>query len=125
MTVLTVGPHTDFKQWKKNFLTFLSLVTYVIPQFALRELRVCMDETAKSQAFTLMLHPASENKLAHHFVRCVSLVRPYYATLAWVILCGRLDGRSLARSLVVGHPHASLAPRPFSHRVRPFHASNL
>jgi hypothetical protein len=32
MSVPTIGPNTDFKQWKRNFLTFLSLkATYLIP----------------------------------------------------------------------------------------------
>jgi hypothetical protein len=33
MSVPTMGPNTDFKQWKMNFLNFLSLkTTYLIPQ---------------------------------------------------------------------------------------------
>ena len=38
MTALTMGPNTDFKPWKRNFLTFLSMkAAYLIPQLAIRE----------------------------------------------------------------------------------------
>jgi hypothetical protein len=38
MIVLTMGPHTDFKRWKRNFFIFLSLkAPYRIPQLATRE----------------------------------------------------------------------------------------
>jgi hypothetical protein len=41
MTVPTMGPNTDFKPRKRNFLTFLSLkAAYLIPQLAIRESRV-------------------------------------------------------------------------------------
>jgi hypothetical protein len=32
MIVPTLGPNTDFKQWKRNFLTFMSLkAAHLIP----------------------------------------------------------------------------------------------
>jgi hypothetical protein len=38
MPVPTTGPTTDFKQWKRNFLNFLSLMAaYLISQLAIRE----------------------------------------------------------------------------------------
>jgi hypothetical protein len=38
MSVLTMGPTTDFKQWTRNFLNFLSIkATYLIPQLAIRD----------------------------------------------------------------------------------------
>jgi hypothetical protein len=38
MYVPTMGPNTCFKQWKRNFLTFLSLkAAYLIPMLAIRE----------------------------------------------------------------------------------------
>jgi hypothetical protein len=38
MTVPTMGPNTDFKPWKRNFLTFMSLKPlFLIPQLAIRE----------------------------------------------------------------------------------------
>jgi hypothetical protein len=38
MSVFTMGPNTDFKQWKRNFLNFLSLkATYLVPQPASHE----------------------------------------------------------------------------------------
>jgi hypothetical protein len=44
-TVPTMGPNTDFKPWKRNFLTFLSMkATYLIPQLAIREAGVWLDE---------------------------------------------------------------------------------
>jgi hypothetical protein len=45
LSVLTMGPTTDFKQWKRNFLNFLSLkATYLIPQLAILESGVWLDE---------------------------------------------------------------------------------
>jgi hypothetical protein len=46
MSVPTMGPNLDFKQWKKNFLTLLlSLKTpYLILQSAIRESSVWLDE---------------------------------------------------------------------------------
>jgi hypothetical protein len=36
MSIPTMGPNTDFKQWKRNFLTFLSLeAASLIPQLAI------------------------------------------------------------------------------------------
>jgi hypothetical protein len=41
----TMGPNTDFKQWKINFLTLLFLkTTYLIPKLAIRESGVKLDE---------------------------------------------------------------------------------
>jgi hypothetical protein len=38
MFVPTMGPNKNFNQWKRIFLTFLSLnATYLIPQLAIRE----------------------------------------------------------------------------------------
>jgi hypothetical protein len=43
----TMGPNTDFKQWKRNFLTFLSLkLAYLIPLLAIRDSGVWLDEQA-------------------------------------------------------------------------------
>jgi hypothetical protein len=36
MYVPTMGPNTDFKQWKRNFVTFMTLkAAYLIPQIAI------------------------------------------------------------------------------------------
>jgi hypothetical protein len=38
MFVPTMGPNSDFKQWKRNFLNFLSLKKpYIIPHLAIRQ----------------------------------------------------------------------------------------
>jgi hypothetical protein len=38
MTVPTMGPKMDFKSWKRNFITFLSLkAACLIPQLPIRE----------------------------------------------------------------------------------------
>jgi hypothetical protein len=100
MIVSTMGPNTDFKQWKRNFLTFLSLkVAYFIPHLAIRESNVWFDEAAQTYAYVLLLHAASENKRADQAVKCISVARLDCATTTWDILCERLDGRSFARSL--------------------------
>jgi hypothetical protein len=45
MSVPTLGPTTDFKQWKRNFMNFLSLkAAYLIPQLAMRESGVYLDD---------------------------------------------------------------------------------
>jgi hypothetical protein len=45
MSVPTMGPTTDFNQWKRNFLNFLSLkAAYLIPHLAVRESGVWHDE---------------------------------------------------------------------------------
>ena len=45
MSVPTMGPNSDFKQCTRNFLNFLSLkAAYLIPQLAIRESGVWMDE---------------------------------------------------------------------------------
>jgi hypothetical protein len=53
MSVPTVGPTTDFKQWKRNFMSFLFLkATYLIPQLAILESGVWLDEQAQHYAYT-------------------------------------------------------------------------
>jgi hypothetical protein len=45
MSVPTMGPTTDFKQWKRNFLNVLSLkAAYLIPHLAIRQSGVWLDE---------------------------------------------------------------------------------
>jgi hypothetical protein len=47
MTVPTMGPNKDSKSWKRNFLTFMSMkAAYLIPQLALTESGVWLDEAA-------------------------------------------------------------------------------
>jgi hypothetical protein len=47
MSVPTMGPNTDFKQWKRKFFTFFSLkAPYLIPQLTIRESGVWLDEHA-------------------------------------------------------------------------------
>jgi hypothetical protein len=91
MSVPTMDPTTDFKQWKRNFLNF--------PQLAIRESGVWLDEQARHYAYTLLLHAASANQRADQAMKCVSPTRPDCATAAWDILCERLDCRSFARSM--------------------------
>jgi spore cortex formation protein SpoVR/YcgB (stage V sporulation) len=83
MSVPTMALNLDFKQWKRNFLNFLSLkAAYLIPQLAIRESGVWMDEQAQHYACTLLLHAASDNKRAEQAMKCVSLARPDCATAA-------------------------------------------
>jgi hypothetical protein len=68
-----MGPTTDFKQWKRNFLNFLSLkAAYLISQLAIRESGVSLDEQAQHYAYTLLLHAASANQRADEAMKCVS-----------------------------------------------------
>jgi hypothetical protein len=77
MSVPTMGPTTDFKQWKRNFLNFLSLkAAYLISQLAIRDSDVLLDEHAQHYAYTLLLHATVANQRADHAMKCVSLARP-------------------------------------------------
>jgi hypothetical protein len=97
MSAPTMGPTTDFKQWKRNFLNFRSLkATYLIPQVAIRDSGVWLDEQAQHYAYTPLLH---DNKRADHAMKCVSHARPDFANASWDILCESLECRSFARSL--------------------------
>jgi hypothetical protein len=99
MIVPTMGPNTDFEQWKRNFLTFLSLkAAYLIQQLAIRESGVWIDEAAQTYAYALLLHAASENKRADHAVKCIYAAHHDCAIAAWDIRCEGMDGRSFARS---------------------------
>jgi hypothetical protein len=72
-----MGPTTDFKQWKRSFLNFLSIkATYLIPQSAIRDSGVWLDEPAQHFAYTLLLHAATANQRADHAMKCVSPARP-------------------------------------------------
>jgi hypothetical protein len=100
ISVPTMGPNSDSKQWKRNFLHFLSLkAAYLTRQLAIRESGVWLDEQAQHYAYTLMLHAASDNKRADHVMKCVLPARHDCATAAWDILCERLDCKSFAGSL--------------------------
>jgi hypothetical protein len=77
MHVPIMGPNTDFKQWKTNFHTLISLkAAYFIPQLPTRESGVLQDEHAQNYAYALLLHAASENRLDDGAVKCVSAARP-------------------------------------------------
>jgi hypothetical protein len=83
MSVPTMGPTTDFKQWKRNFLNFLSLkAAHLIPQLSIRESGVWLDEQAYHYVYTLLLHAASDNKRADQAMKCVSPARSDCATAA-------------------------------------------
>jgi hypothetical protein len=100
MSVPVMGPTTDFKQWKRTFLHFLSIkAAYLIPQLTIRDSGVWLDERAQHYAYTLLLHATSANQRAYQAMKCVSPPRLVCAAAAWDILCERLDCRSFARSL--------------------------
>jgi hypothetical protein len=100
MSVPAMGPTTDFKHWKRNFLNFLSMkAAYLIPQLASRDSGVWLGEEAQHYAYTMLLHAASANQRADQVMNCVSPARLDCAAAAWDIMCERLDSRSFARSL--------------------------
>jgi hypothetical protein len=93
ITVPTMGPNIDFKPWKRNFLTFMSLkVADLIPQLALRESGVWLDEVAQTYVHTMLMYATRENKRVDHAVKCIFVDRPD-------IFCERPDSRSFAPSL--------------------------
>jgi hypothetical protein len=100
MSVPIMGPIADFKQWKMTFLDFLSIkAAYLIPNMAIRDSGVWLDEQAQHYTYTLRLHAANANQRADQAMKCVFPARPDCAAAAWNILCERLDCRSFARSL--------------------------
>jgi hypothetical protein len=100
ISVPTMGPNLDFKQWKRNFLNFLSLkASYLIPEAAIHESGAWLDEQAHHYAYTLMLHAASDNKRDDQAMKCVSTARPDCAIATWDIMCERQDCVSFARPL--------------------------
>jgi hypothetical protein len=100
MTVPTMGPNTDFKSWKLNFLTFMSMkVVYLIPQLAMRESEIWLDEDAQTYAYAMLMHATTDNKRVDQAVKCVFAARPDCTTAAWDIMCERVEGHSFARSL--------------------------
>jgi hypothetical protein len=124
-----MGPNSDFKQWKRNFLTFLSLKpAYIIPQLAIRESSVWLDEQAQHYAYALLLHAAGENKHADQAVKCVLAARPDCAKLPR-ILCvkGWIAGASpdLSPCWTTGQPHVEATPLPVLDRLRPLHEANV
>jgi hypothetical protein len=65
MSVPIMGPTTDFEQWKRTFLNFLSIMAaYLIPQLAIRDSGVWLYEPAQHYAYTLLHHAASANQRA-------------------------------------------------------------
>jgi hypothetical protein len=73
MSVPTMGPTTDFKQWKRNFLNFLSIkAAYFIPQLAIRDSGACLDVQVQHYAYTLLLHASNANQRADHALKYVS-----------------------------------------------------
>jgi hypothetical protein len=95
-----MGPTTDFKHLKRNFLNFLSIkAAYLIPQLAIRNSGVWLGEPAQHYAYTLLLHATNANLSADQAMKCVSLARPDCAAAAWDIMCARLESQSFARSM--------------------------
>jgi hypothetical protein len=91
MTAPTMGPHTNFKDWKSNFLNCLSLkAAYLIPHFDIRESGMWFDEGAHNYAFALLMHVVSENHRANHAVKCLYVARHEYTTATWDIICERV-----------------------------------
>jgi hypothetical protein len=78
MNVPTMGPNTDFKLWKRSFLTFQSLkAANVIPQLAIRKSGVLLDEAMQTYAYAMLLHNANNNKRAEQAVKCIYEARPH------------------------------------------------
>jgi hypothetical protein len=119
MVVPTIGPNTYFKQRKRNFLTFLSFkAAYLIPQLAIRESGVWLDEAEQTHAYALLLHATKKSKRTDQAVKCISASRPDCATATWDILCERLDGRSFARSLSLLRQRLSQSLSDYVHFMR-------
>jgi hypothetical protein len=111
-TVPTMGPNTDFKHWKRNLITFLSLkAANLIPPLAIWESSVWPYEIALNYTHALLLHATIGNKRVNQAVKCIFVARLDYATTAWDILCEGVDGRSFAHSLSLLDKLMLLVPR--------------
>jgi hypothetical protein len=100
MSFPTMGANSDFEQWKRYFLNFISLkAADLIPHVAIRESGAWLDEHAQHYAYTRLLHAVSDNKRADNAMKCVSAACPDCATVAWDFMCERLDCMSFALSL--------------------------
>jgi hypothetical protein len=100
MNVPAMGPYTDFQAVEKELSHFLSLkFAYLIPHLASRESGGWLDEATQTYAYALLLHAAREDKRTDQADKCIVVARHDCATVAWNILCKRMDGRSFARSL--------------------------
>jgi hypothetical protein len=81
-------------------LDFLSIkAAYLIPQLAIHDSGVWLDEHTQHYAYMLLLHATSANQRGDHAMKCVPPARLGCAAAAWDILCERLDCRSFARSM--------------------------
>jgi hypothetical protein len=105
-----MGPNSDFKHWKRNFLNFLSLkAAYLIPQLAIRESGAWLDEQAHHYAYTLMMHAVSDYKRADQAMKCVSAACPDCATdIMWALHPAGTSSRDIMWVLPVASPSLSL-----------------
>jgi hypothetical protein len=61
---------------EEELLNLLSLkAAYLIPQLAIRESGVWLDEQAHHHAYTLLLHATFDNKRADQAMKCPSRLR--------------------------------------------------
>jgi hypothetical protein len=114
VSVPTMDPNTDFRQWKRNFLIFMSLKgAYLTPHLAIRESGVWLDEAAQTCA--LLLRVTIENKRTDQAAKYIYVARPDSAPLqlgtshvsAWMSLVPTLHCHAQ-------QPYTSIAPKPLT-----------
>jgi hypothetical protein len=91
MSVPTMGPNTDFKQWKEK-LPELPLTQGRVPHPRDGHPRIgrLLDEKAQHYAYTVLLHATNAYQRADQAMKCVSPACPDCATAAWDIMCERI-----------------------------------
>jgi hypothetical protein len=90
----------EFKVWKRDFLSFLSIKSVaLIPQLAMLSPGVPMNPVAQRYAHAMLVQCCRQNKHAAQTIARVPSGRPDCGTTDWEMLCERLDAQSTSRTL--------------------------
>jgi hypothetical protein len=90
----------EFKLWKRDFLSFLSIkAAALIPQLVLSSSGVPLNIVAQRYAHAMLVQCCRHNKHVAQAIAGVSVGRPDRGTLAWQVMCERLDAQAISRTL--------------------------
>jgi hypothetical protein len=91
----------ELKCSMRDFLSLLSLkAAALIPHLAMSSFGVPLNPVAQRYAHaTMLVQCCRRNKPAAHAIAGVSAGRHDYETVAWEMMCERLDAQSISRTL--------------------------
>jgi hypothetical protein len=90
----------DFKFWKRDFLSFLSLkAAALIPEMAMSSSGVPLNTVAQRYAHAMLVQCCRHNKPLAHAIVGASARRHDFGKAAWEGLCERLDAQSIPGTL--------------------------